>query len=82
MAAVEIDKKLVFELITEKGLTKEEVREQYYPTLDEKIWGKALKAMHMSRLSPPMFIIKEMDEDTSITKDSTSKPASIQEIKN
>jgi hypothetical protein len=78
MAAVEIDKKLVFESITEKGLTKEEVREQYYPSLDEKQWKKALKLMNMSRLSPPMFIIKEMDESDSITKDAIVQPISNQ----
>jgi hypothetical protein len=67
MAAIVIDKQLVFESITEKGLTKEEVREKFYPSLDEKQWAKALKAMHMSRLSPPMFIIKEMPEPESTT---------------
>lgn len=82
MAAVEIDKKLVFELITEKGLTKEEVREQFYPLLDEKQWKKALKIMNMSRLSPPMFIIKEMDESDSITKDAITQPTSGQSNKN
>jgi hypothetical protein len=81
MAAVEIDKKLVFESITEKGMTKEEVRTQFYPSLDEKVWAKALKAMNMSRLSPPMFIIKEMDESDSITKDSVTKDTSNQESK-
>lgn len=48
MQKVQLKRSEIFRLLKEQGLSKEQIREQYYPALTKAQWQKALKQMSLS----------------------------------
>jgi len=65
MERIKINKTEVVNLL-EQGISKEEIREQYYPSLNNNQWKKALNMMGLSsfKVKKIDFLIEDMEVTT------------------